>query len=335
MGAENSGPQILRHSGPDKILGQSFTDVRGFFSGIGFLVLIQSASSTRGHTMTIDVNELKSRLSTKFLGRSSLLGSQLGAAIREIRPGTNFRDDYGGLKPFVAAFLSDWARPTSKRGLDDVFIIIGTTQDLISLEEQTELLWSAFSNPRYKGMIFVRTTDKKLFYSVGMSKPPESFQLFTRMTKDEYRALACSYLPNLPEEKRTHGERILAAEDFWNEWYNFSARETWKANWESFRVNAIEASFLRALEACAFTSSECERWLVMLRGSRSRTHVDLSHRNDRTSEPKSGPSPISRKVQLSAKHLLSLAVAELGEQEAGNIVVPIRAIVDAIRKQSR
>lgn len=287
-----------------------------------------------------DLQVMSTRLATVFSGRATVLGSQLGAALRAEFPDINPKSRYQNLRDFVAAQLSGTFRWAGKRGLDDMYELTDI-EPFTNLRGNSTPLWPAYTNPNVGGTLFVRTADHCLIFSVNQHTPPEGHVVLRPLASDDYREIAKRYIGSLPEQCQEEAAATVSQEGaFWNSWLQFIRRITngsHVAAWEQHRIKEIESHFAANLASLGLSETEQQEWMATLHQSRRAARRSTTRPGPKASSSgtkiESREFPVRASRDLEVRDLLKLSIDQMSMDELRRLSVPFGAIIDAINRR--
>ena len=304
---------------------------------------------------------LQKQIQIGSLGRTQILGSQLGVLIKRAAWETGCEIDlrlFGGLRAFATTYLRDYfrIRTGGVPGVDDdVYDVVRRRADSrdsrSSVEGSRELgstnaLWQAFSNPN-SGLLVLITPSHELSVASASDQPMISnLRQVQSITATDYFNWAKEYAEvHMTEANRPAAQQLLSAHDpesFANPWFVLISADPTRYHvrrWEEFRLEKIINTFTRRLAEMGCPDAklrELTELLVKSRTSRrygALTAVDSTHHeienHQRSVEPASSQSSKDSDEELrELRKLLHLAVDRLGVDQLKSIPIPAGIIVE-------
>ena len=265
-------------------------------------------------------------------------GSAIGLHAKKLFRDFDFKQ-FGGLKSFIAANCPEvvWIKHDS----DDLYAHVTRRDDAEHAKTSeksirpTPTAWSAFSNPNDQTTLYLtKDTGELTVVKDGDEKPVGGVPI-TKVSTDEYKSIASSFLTRIPEQSRPSFEWALTQEAFWPAWTRAMAALNNPAvfhEWLVWRYQNIIDHLTKRLTEAGLDSEVVGQILTNFRGSKPRTPPSPPTRPSSTAKPVA-PDGLSRSYDIRA--LAQASVAQMTEEQLRLVWLPLGAFVDALQRSSR
>lgn len=259
-------------------------------------------------------------------------GSHIGTFVRDRFPDIDVKSEYGGVTGFLRAHCSDHVLQFGKSGADNLFVHRSRTQEVEGSGAYNATAWRAFTDPRLEVSLLVQIDSGKLSVIGGTSHDsvPEGFAEVPRLTDQDYREIAETFLQKQPLQTDNESREILqdAVESGWFDFVSAVEKTLgpeYRAQLLSWRLQQIRSALSQRLGALGLDQTAVQAAVEATRRPKRQDTGDQS-----------GQRLTDRKSALSSQEsraLMHVAVDHVGEDDLRKIWLPFGAIVDALAKR--
>jgi hypothetical protein len=280
--------------------------------------------------MSASIQEIRDVVLDQAKKGSSVLGSNLGYALRKKLPELDLKSKYGSLRQFIERHCGDEIVWVGKRGADNVYARVGAN----SLDNNTsessagETLWKAFSNPIVELHVILNRNTGDVSVTSSATVPSGEYLPLQKVSKDEYRLMCEQFLPRVSDlEIEAQLKNALAQNDFWPAWSNVVNRYRYKgvfSEWLDFRREHILEILKSRLKALNLSEPANERILNSFRQKRHLTSAAPLRRNE-VLKP-------DRRPRAGIRRVIGDAITSLSDEDLRRIWLPAGVLIDALRR---
>jgi hypothetical protein len=188
------------------------------------------------------------------LENETVLGTNLGNAIKVKFPDLNLKLQFGGLRKFIQDYCADQVVYVRAQGGDGVYAHVSKAAG--AAPTPTSTAWAALVDPNVHSQLAVdRASGTLQIYGSG-AVIPEALIRLDKISPEEHRTIAKEFLPLIPTASRSLFESALNEEPFWLKWTaafrNLADREL-SVSWMKWRYEKIVALFEGRLRSASLS----------------------------------------------------------------------------------
>ena len=212
--------------------------------------------------------------------------------------------------------------------MDDVYCHVSKCDKPISVESEhtrATSAWAAFVDPNITLQLAIDPSSGSLHDRTG-NAPPKDLISVPKISVDEHRAIATSFLPKIPAAIRHPFEEALNQKIFWPSWMSAFKRLGDQAvftNWMTWRYDSIISLFEDKLKALNLAVPVISTALAELKSSKPSKSSSVAP-----------PKPTSHYPDTQLRALAHSTLDSMDDRDLGRIWLPLGAIADALRRIS-
>ena len=268
-----------------------------------------------------DTDAIRRKVQEIVASQGSILGSKLGFELRQAFPGLDIKQRFGKLDTFLEQNCSDILSRSVQPGGHMVYVARTSNSQTKTDEQSSYTPWQAFVNPSITAYLYVEP-DGAGFY-VSKFQETGRGDLVHRMSSDDHRQIAESFVETADERWREGLKTALTEVDFWPAW----RRHLWSdkqlsRSWSAYRKSAISDLLADRLKSIGIPEAS----IPVLT-----SHLQVQQRA-RSTEPYKlrSQGPTHRQV-VSVSRLrdrVKLAIDRMSDAELQQVWLPVGAMLN-------
>lgn len=251
----------------------------------------------------------------------TVLGSQLGAALRDQFPGLDLKNKFGGLMNFIRGHCDGELVWIEKRGGDDVLAHRSKAEG--AHMQTMASAWLAFTNPNVHQRVAVKAESGQV-RAFTHDEELKGWISVSPLTTEDYKEMARGFLPEVDAGERAAFEAAISETNFWHSWSSLISRSRQTdlfKKWMSYRGARIDALFQERLKKQGF--------------SEHATHLATRALLASKKIPVPAPTPYrQRSVDVSLRSMIHRAVDRLSESDLRQLWLPVGVVLDSIDRSA-
>jgi hypothetical protein len=282
------------------------------------------------------------------LATPKVKSSALGSALKLKFPALDFFSEYGGLKQFVETNCSGVVVWAGTGGGDEVYAANDSGSDETPSLKRARTLWSAFTNPSLESQVIanLKTGNLSITNSENTSLSSDEVAI-DPVSIEEQKSFALQFISELGEaEIQIELQKAIETERYWAAWSRTLKQYEEKdlpKRWGTFRFAKLTEIFRLRLASLHFGEKEGEHAVDIMLESRSPAPpVERGESGETTQKPIAAVSATQKRQGRAEAHPTSAvrrviynALPHLSDDELRRIWLPLGAVVDAIKKETK
>jgi hypothetical protein len=293
----------------------------------------------------VDTEEVASLIKQMCLENETVLGTELGNAIRVRFPDLNLKLQFGGLRKFIQEYCAGQVVYVRAQGGDGVYAHSSRADSGVRPEPRppaASTAWAALVDPNVHTQLAVDPASGALHvYADGEALPKDLIHV-DKISLEEHRAMAKGFLPQTPAASRSSFEGALSEDAFWWKWMTafrtLADREIFE-NWMKWRYARIIALFDERLRSAGLSDDVVAVAIGELRKSKQVKSVSTKGTASIAINRPRGVAGDLPNTRLGVpdnrlRELAHSAIDLMSDGEIRRIWLPIGALADALRRKN-
>jgi hypothetical protein len=279
------------------------------------------------------------------LENETVLGTNLGNAIKVRFPDLNLKLQFGGLRKFIQDYCAGQVVYVRAQGGDGVYAHSSKADSEARREPKptpASTAWAALVDPNVHTQLAVDPALGSLHVYAAGEDLPEALIRVDKISLEEHRAVAKGFLPQTPVASRNLFEGALSDDEFWRKWTtafrSLGDREIFE-NWMKWRYERIIALFEERLRSASLSDAAVAFAVGELRKSKqaksASTKSALAVATTRFGRS-AGDLPTDRLgvPDIPLRELAHSAINFMSDGEIRRIWLPLGAVADVLRRKN-
>ncbi len=272
-----------------------------------------------------------------------MLGAHLGSELSRRFPDLKRDPAYPGMRRFIEEHCSGDVVKIADHGGDDLYGTRGTATPDGSPQAMPAApsAWRLFQRADEAGTLAVNSESGDIASQpADAAAPEEPWRIIRRLTVEDHREIARSFIASADEDARAALEAALQTQDYWPAWsrlVNYGFGGKYRQQWAAFRFDQICQKFRESLGAAGIEGATAERALDMLRAEKKRTQPLRRAEPNPASAPFSAASGVFAGLDGNSdlRRIVQAVIGTLSETDLRRLWLPMGEVIDALRKPSR
>ena len=275
----------------------------------------------------------------------TVLGTNLGNAIRVRFPDLNLKLEFGGLRKFILDYCAGQIVYVRAQGGDGVYALSSKAGSEARPEPRPTpafTAWAALVDPNVHAQVAVDPASGSLHVCAAGEDPREGLIRLDKISLEEHRAIALGFLPQTPVASRSLFEGALSGDGFWLRWtaaFRTLADPQIFESWMKWRYEGIITLFQERLRLAGLPVDAVACAVGELQKSkRVKSESTKSKATVATTQPgrSAGDLPAARlgALDIPLRELAHSAIDFMSDGEIRRVWLPLGAVADVLRRKN-